>query len=150
MKLGVKEIRCAPYGGQNPAALLEVAMGYMLFLRQRNIVTVGKIFNGIRERKVLVFSYKAEDIASALAPEAVVELVFSIHLERRCLFLVERAQPDVPVARPTQTDRPAYHLDNIHCLLYQSGNIGISHSASLSGVKKETANENQKVKTDDF
>ena len=77
----------------------------MLFLRQRNIIAVGKIFNGIRERKVLMFSYKAEDIASGSAPEAVVELVFRIHLERRGLFLVERAKPDVPVARAAQMDR---------------------------------------------
>jgi hypothetical protein len=81
MKPGVKEIRCALYGGKDPPALLDVATGCMLFLRQWNIVTVSKIFNGIRERKVLMFSCKAEDIASALAPEAVVELIFRIHLE---------------------------------------------------------------------
>ena len=75
--------------------------------------------------------YKTEDIAPASASETVVELVFRIHLERRGLFLVERAKPDVTIARAAQMDRPAYHVDNVHCLLYKSGNSGTSHLASL-------------------
>jgi hypothetical protein len=136
MKPGVKEIRRALYGSQNPPALLltrleQVVMSRIFLLRQRNIVAVGKILNGIRKRKVLMFGYKTENIAPASASEAVVELVFRVHLERRSLFMVEWAQPDMTVTRPAQMDRPAYHIDDVHCLLYDGGNTGTSQLASL-------------------
>jgi hypothetical protein len=115
-------------------------------LRQRNIVSVGKIFNGINERKILMFAYKTEDIAPALAPEAVVELVFRIHLERRGLFMVKWAQPDMTVTRPAKMDRPAYHIDNVHCLLYDGGNTGTRHLASLPVGKRKWLWENQRPK----
>ena len=118
----------------------------MVPLRQRNIVAVGKIFNGISERKVLMLHYKTEDITPASAPEAVVELVFGIHLERRRLFLVEGAQTEVTIARTAQMDRAAYHIDNVHCLLYKSGGTRTSHLASLSWVKRKRLHENQEVK----
>jgi hypothetical protein len=149
MKPGVKEIRRAFHSGQNPSALLlsrpeQIVLGFILLLRQRNIVPVGKIFNCIKERKVLMFGYKTEDIAPASASEAVVELVFRIYLERRGFFLVEWAQPDVTVARPAQMDRPAYHIDNIHCLLYDGGNTGTSHLASLPVGKRKRLKTIQK------
>jgi hypothetical protein len=53
--------------------------------------------------------------------------------------MVERAQPNVTVARPAQMDRPAYHFDNVDRLLYKSGNSGTRHSASLLWAKKEAA-----------
>jgi hypothetical protein len=136
MKLAVKEIRCAFQGRQDPPALFltcqkQIVMDRIVLLRQRNIVAVGKIFNCISERKVLMSHYKTEDIAPGPAPETVVELVFRIHMERRGLFLVERAKPDVTIARAAQMDRSAYYVYNVHRLLYESGNSGISHLASL-------------------
>jgi hypothetical protein len=151
MKLGIKEIRCAFHGGQNPPVLFPAHPGRIVpvckvLLRQRNIVLIGEIFNCIDERKVPMFGYKTEDIAPALASEAVVELVFRIYLERRGLFLVKWAQPDVTVARPAQMDRPAYHIDNVHCLFYDGGNTGTSHSASLP-VEKGNGSRNQGPKS---
>jgi len=122
----------------------------MVILGQLDIVAVGKILNGIGKREILMFHYEIEDIAPGSASEAVIELVIRIHLKRRGLLLVEWTQTNVTIARPAQMDRPAYHLDNVHCLFYESGNSGTSHSASLSWVKKETANENQKGKIMDF
>jgi hypothetical protein len=81
---------------------------------------------------------KIEDIAPASASEAVVKLVIRIHLERRRLLLVERAQSNVTIAGPAKLDRSAYYLDNVHCLLNKSGNSRTGHSASLPWVKKET------------
>jgi len=80
------------------------------------------MFHGISKREILMSHYKIEDIAPGSASETVVELVIRIHLERRGLLLMEWTQPDVAVARAAQMDRPAYHLDNVHCLLYESGN----------------------------
>jgi hypothetical protein len=142
MEPGVKKIRRARYGSQNPPALLltrqeQIALDLGLFPRQRDIVAVRKILNGISECKILMFGYKAEDISPASASEAVVELVFTIHLERRGLFLVERAQPYVSITRPAQMNRPAYHFDDIHCLLYDSGNTGTSHLAGLPAKKRK-------------
>jgi hypothetical protein len=137
MKLAVKEVRCAFDSRQNPPALFltcqkQVAPDCMVLLRQLDIVAVGKILNRISEREILMFHYKTEDIAPGSASEAVVELVIRIHLERRGLLLVEWTQPYVAIARAAQMDRLAYHLDDVHCLLYESGNSGISHSASLT------------------
>jgi len=83
--------------------------------------------------------YKVEDIAPASAPEAVVELVIRVHLERRGLLLVEGAQANVTIARPAQMYRPADYFYNVDCLLYESGNSGTNHSASLSWVIKVPA-----------
>jgi hypothetical protein len=150
MKLGVKEIRRAFYDGQNPPVFLQTRLEQIvlciLLLRQCNVISIGKKFNGINERKVLMFGYKTEDIAPASASEAVVELVFRIYLERRGLLMVKWAQPDVTVARPAQMDRPAYHIDNVHCLLYDGGNTGTSHLASLPVEKRKWLWENQKPK----
>jgi len=122
----------------------------MVILGQLDIVAVGKILNGIGKREILMFHYKTEDIAPGSASEAVIELVIRIHLKRRGLLLVKWTQPNVTIARAAQMDRPAYHLDNVHCLLYEGGNSRTIHSASLSWVKKETANENQKEKSMGF
>ena len=89
----------------------------MIVLRELNIVTVGKIFNGITKRKILMLNDETEDVPSACTSEAVIELIFGIHLERRSLLLVKRAQSDMTVSRAAQRDHPANHLDNVHCLL---------------------------------
>jgi hypothetical protein len=142
MEPRVEEIRRALYGGQNPPLLLttgpERIVLRVLFLRQRNVVSVGKIFDGIDKSEVLMFCYKTENVAPASTSETVVELVLSIYLERRGFFLVKRAQPDVTVARPAQLHRLANHIDNVDRLLYDGGNAGTSQLATLP-AEKETA-----------
>ena len=45
--------------------------------------------------------------------------------------MMERAKSNVTIAGPSQMDRPAYHIDDVHCLLYESGNTGASQLAFL-------------------
>ena len=50
---------------------------------------------------------------------------------------MERAKPNVTVAGAAQMDRSAYHVDNVHCLLYKSGNSRTSHLANLKEITTE-------------
>jgi hypothetical protein len=69
-----------------------------------------------------VFHYETENIASASASKTVEKLVFGIHMKRRGLLVVKWTQADMTIAGPPQMNNPAYHIDNVHRLLYKCGN----------------------------
>ena len=74
-----------------------------------------------------MFNDEIEDIASASASEAIIELILGIYLEGRGLLLMKWTEPDMAISRAAQRDHPANHIDNVHCLFHKSGNTGNSH-----------------------
>ncbi len=82
-------------------------------LRHRDAGPPAQQLDRLEEAHLLGLLHVLEDVPSRLAAEAVVELPFRVHRERRRLLLVEWAQPDHVVPHLAQPHGLAHQLDQI-------------------------------------
>src|SRR5208283_1770292 len=93
------------------AALLRIIVGVLRALGQRNPVPLRQLLERLPEAEALFFHHELDHVPARAAREALVELVHHVNRERRCLLVVERAQPHEP-ARPgfPQLDVLPHHV----------------------------------------
>jgi hypothetical protein len=65
--------------------------------------------HGLREADLLLKFHELEHVAADAAPEAVEEPLLAVHVERRCLLAVERAEPLPRRARLPERDMVLHH-----------------------------------------
>ena len=87
-------------------------------LGNRNAAFFGHRADRFRERTLVQFHHKFENVAAHTAAEAVINLPNRMHVERRRFFLVKRTQAGKTLAAFLQTDVFPDDADNVRLLLH--------------------------------
>ncbi len=90
------------------------------------MVAIGQEFEGFAKGQILSLDDKAQDVPASTATETIKELILGVYLEGWGLFLMERAQTQVPVADATQLHHLSHHIHDIRGILNQRRRISMS------------------------
>ena len=83
------------------------------FTRNFQTRTPGEFFHGLNEAEVVVFHEEADGGAMRAATEAVIELLYGVHVKRRGFFVVEGAAALRFAPAAFQCDARTHHFDNV-------------------------------------
>ena len=115
----------------------------VLQFRQGHVQLVGEKLDRLRKGETLDVHHKLDNASARLAAKAVIDLLLPVHVERRGLFVVKRAQTNISMPVLLQLHVGADHTDDVSPLpqffqpfLWVSSRHAIRHPLSNDSPRR--------------